>query len=74
MSKIANAIEYYDIFLENYTKKEAMELFKKHGIYEWQCSYDQITNSISIFCIEDPSKIIHDITFKEEAGKHKLIL
>lgn len=71
MSKIANSIEYYDIFLKHHTKEEAVKLLKEAGFYEYD--YDPISNSISVRAIEDPSKKFHDMKWKEDNGQYELI-
>lgn len=71
MSKIANAIDYYDIFLEKYTKDKAISLLKANGFTEYD--YDPISNSIAVRSITDPTMIFSDMRWRENQDQYELV-
>lgn len=59
MSKIKNAIEYYDIFLDKYTKDEAVEMLVNEGFHI--IGYDEECNLLMVEGYRDPVEVFLDI-------------
>lgn len=65
MSKIKDAMKYYDIFLQKHTKREAVKMLNSKGYA--QVRYDPTANLVSCIGLQDPSEIFGDMKWREES-------
>lgn len=70
MSKIKEAIEYYDVFLDKHGRDEAITMLTSKGFVV--IGYDPECNLLMAEGFEDPTKIFSDMRWHEEDGQYRL--
>lgn len=71
MSKLKEAIEYYDIFLENHDSKDAKQLLTSAGFNV--IFVDTEANMVGIEGISNPLDIFQDMGYRRLDGDYCLV-